>query len=53
MTTLDFLVRKDQLGGAKDLPGPRATLFVAPAQVKKRYSDWGVDQLGHRLLQDW
>ena len=26
----------EQLGGAKDLPGPRATLFFAPAQIKKR-----------------
>ena len=43
----------DQLGGAKDLPGPRATLFFAPAQVKKRNSDWGADQLGQRLLQAW
>ncbi|RYF35909.1 MAG: DUF2855 family protein, partial [Comamonadaceae bacterium] len=25
----------EQLGGAKDLPGPRATLFFAPAQIKK------------------
>lgn len=43
----------DQLGGAKDLPGPRATLFFAPAQVKKRNTDWGADQLGQRLLQAW
>jgi hypothetical protein len=31
----------EQLGGAKDLPGPRATLFFAPAQIKKRNADWG------------
>lgn len=43
----------DQLGGAKDLPGPRAILFFAPAQVKKRNSDWGAEQLGQRLLQAW
>ena len=43
----------DQLGGAKDLPGPRATLFFAPAQVKKRSTDWGADQLGQRLQQAW
>ncbi|MHB8948823.1 MAG: DUF2855 family protein [Rhodoferax sp.] len=43
----------DQLGGAKDLPGPRATLFFAPAQVKKRNTDWGAEQLGQRLQQAW
>ena len=43
----------DQLGGAKDLPGPRATLFFAPAQIKKRSTDWGADALGQRLLQAW
>lgn len=42
-----------QLGGAKDLPGPRATLFFAPAQIKKRNSEWGADLLGQRLLQAW
>jgi hypothetical protein len=43
----------EQLGGAKDLPGPRATLFFAPAQIKKRSSDWGAPELGQRLLKDW
>lgn len=43
----------DQLGGAKDLPGPRATLFFAPAQVKKRQGDWGPAELGKRLVQAW
>ena len=36
----------EQLGGAKDLPGPRATLFFAPAQIKKRNADWGADRTG-------
>ena len=43
----------EQLGGAKDLPGPRATLFFAPAQIKKRSSDWGAQELSQRLLQAW
>jgi hypothetical protein len=43
----------EQLGGAKDLPGPRATLFFAPAQIKKRHADWGADGLGLRLQQGW
>lgn len=43
----------EQLGGAKDLPGPRATLFFAPAQIKKRQADSGAEGLGQRLLQAW
>lgn len=43
----------EQLGGAKDLPGPRATLFFAPAQIKKRQGDWGPAELGKRLVQAW
>lgn len=42
-----------ELGGAKDLPGPRATLFFAPAQIKKRNADWGAPELGKRLVQAW
>jgi hypothetical protein len=42
-----------QLGGARGLPGPRAILFFAPAQIKKRGSDWGAEGLGQRLLQAW
>lgn len=43
----------EQLGGAKDLPGPRATLFFAPAQIKKRHAEWGAEILGQRLLEAW
>ena len=43
----------DQLAGAKDLPGPKATLFFAPAQVKKRSADWGSAGFGQRLVQAW
>ncbi len=43
----------EQLGGAKNLPGPRAFLFFAPAQVKKRQADWGHGELGKRLLVAW
>ena len=42
-----------ELGGARDLPGPRATLFFAPAQIKKRSADWGAEGLGQRLVQAW
>ncbi len=43
----------EQLGGARDLPGPRATLFFAPAQIKKRHGDWGPAEFGRRLVQAW
>ena len=42
-----------QLGGARDLPGPKAVLFFAPAQIRKRRAEWGVDGLGARLVQAW
>ena len=41
------------MGGAKDLPGPKATLFFAPAQIKKRSAEWGAQGLGQRLVQSW
>jgi hypothetical protein len=43
----------ESLGGARDLPGPRATLFFAPAQVKKRSADWGPAELNQRLVAAW
>ena len=38
---------------AHNLPGPRATLFFAPTQIKKRSADWGPAGLGQRLVQAW
>jgi len=43
----------EALGNARDLPGPRATLFFAPAQAKKRQADWGAAELGRRLVDAW
>lgn len=43
----------DKLGGAKDLPGPKARLFFAPAQIEKRHADWGAEDLSKRLLLSW
>ncbi|MDM0027015.1 DUF2855 family protein [Variovorax saccharolyticus] len=46
----------DQLaasGAGKNLPGPRATLFFAPAQVKKRSGDWGPQEFGQRMVRAW
>jgi hypothetical protein len=42
-----------ELGGTRDLPGPRATLFFAPAQIQKRTQEWGAKGLGERLLAAW
>ena len=42
-----------QLAGARNLPGPRATLFFAPDQIKKRAADWGPDVFRTRITQAW
>ena len=42
-----------QLAGGRDLPGPKPTLFFAPAQVKKRSADWGPAQFNERLVAAW
>ncbi len=42
-----------ELGRGRDLPGPKPTLFFAPAQIKKRSADWGAPVLGQRLVQSW
>ena len=41
------------LQGAGKLPGPKATLFFAPTQVKKRHAEWGGAEFGQRLAQAW
>ena len=43
----------EQLGGGKNLPGPRPTLFFAPAQIAKRHADWGAQVFGQRLVAAW
>ena len=35
------------------LPGPRPTLFFAPAQIKKRVTDWGAADLNQRTGAAW
>ncbi len=42
-----------ELRGGKNLPGPKATLFFAPAQIKKRSAEWGAAVLGERLVAAW
>jgi hypothetical protein len=43
----------ENLGGASGLPGPRPTLFFAPAQIKKRNADWGAAELQKRIGTAW
>jgi hypothetical protein len=47
----------EDLGTARDLPGPRPTLFFAPAQVKKRSGPppegWGAAELQGRIAEAW
>ena len=40
-------------GAGKALPGPRPTLFFAPAQIKKRTAEWGADEFGRRMVAAW
>src|SRR5690606_29312861 len=42
-----------ELGGGGELPGPRPTLFFAPAQAAKRQQEWGGAGLNQRLVQAW
>lgn len=43
----------DELGSGKGLPGPKPTLFFAPAQIKKRNADWGPAKLQQRIAEAW
>jgi hypothetical protein len=47
----------EALGSARDLPGPRPTLFFAPAQAKARSAPppegWGNAELQRRMGQAW
>ena len=43
----------DVLGHGHGLPGPRPTLFFAPAQIKKRNADWGAAELQQRIGTAW
>jgi hypothetical protein len=41
------------IGKVGELPGPRPTLFFAPAQIKKRIADWGGATLQAKLAAAW
>ena len=41
------------LGSGKGLPGPRPTLFFAPAQIAERRDAWGDAGLAQRLAEAW
>jgi Protein of unknown function (DUF2855) len=42
-----------ELGSGKNLPGPPVVMFFAPAQVKKRSTEWGREALGARMHSAW
>jgi Protein of unknown function (DUF2855) len=43
----------DHLGGTRDLPGPKPTLFFAPIQAKKRVGEWGTAGFQSQLTSAW
>lgn len=40
-------------GEGADLPGPAPTFFFAPAQIKKRHTDWGAHGFAQRMADAW
>ena len=42
-----------ELGGGRDLPGPKPTLFFAPHQAKKRFTEWGPVAFQSKLSEAW
>lgn len=40
-------------GQGSALPGPKPTLFFAPAQIKKRSVEWGAKELQSKMGQAW
>ncbi|WP_431511140.1 DUF2855 family protein [Variovorax sp. DAIF25] len=49
-THVDELASK---GATRELAGPRATLFFAPAQIKKRTAEWGAEEFSRRMVAAW
>ncbi|MFZ6778998.1 DUF2855 family protein [Undibacterium sp. Ji83W] len=43
----------EELSGGSNLPGAKPTLFFAPAQIKKRMTDWGPNGVQSRLAEAW
>ena len=43
----------DRIGPGAGLPGPKPTLFFAPAQIKKRNADWGAAGLQAKVAAAW
>jgi hypothetical protein len=40
-------------GSNRGLPGPKPTLFFAPARIEKRSADWGAAALNQRIAEAW
>ncbi len=37
----------------KSLPGPKPEMFFAPAQIRKRFKEWGPEKFGERMAKNW
>ena len=46
-------VTHQEQAGAQALGGPRASVFFAPDQMRKRSADWGREGLDSRFAQAW
>jgi len=44
---------REELGGAKGLPGPKPKFFFAPSRLKKRTEDWGGEEVNRRISEPW
>ena len=43
----------EALQARMELPGPKPTLFFAPAQIKKRVADWGGEEFQQKTAAAW
>jgi hypothetical protein len=47
------LTHREDLGGIRELPGPKPAWFFAPDRLRKRAKDWGPEELNSRVADPW
>jgi hypothetical protein len=47
------MTHREELGGIRDLPGPKPEFFFAPNRLRKRAKDWGREELNERVADAW
>jgi hypothetical protein len=47
------ITHREELGGVRELPGPKPTFFFAPDRLRKRAKDWGPEELNTRVADAW